>query len=78
MIGKAQSRQVLTEVVDQGTASRIRRLVFGAADPKTGACGSVVNLFDEARLNHQTTVAAGVLAQECAALLSDFFAARRR
>lgn len=58
--------------------ARIRRLVFGAADPKTGACGSVVNLFDEARLNHHTTVAAGVLAQECAALLSDFFAARRR
>lgn len=57
--------------------ARIRRLVFGASDPKTGACGSVVNLFAEMRLNHHATVVGGVLAQECGALLSAFFAARR-
>jgi tRNA(adenine34) deaminase len=57
--------------------ARIKRLVFGAADPKTGACGSVVNLFDEPRLNHHTAVRAGVLADESAALLSRFFAERR-
>jgi tRNA(adenine34) deaminase len=58
--------------------SRIRRLVFGAPDPKTGACGSVVDLFAEPRLNHHTTVTGGVAAEACAALLSDFFASRRR
>jgi tRNA(adenine34) deaminase len=57
--------------------ARIKRLVYGAADPKTGACGSVVNLFDEPRLNHHTSVRAGVLAEEAGALLSRFFAERR-
>jgi tRNA(adenine34) deaminase len=57
--------------------ARIRRLVFGAADPKTGACGSVVDLLAEPRLNHQTTMAGGVLAEECGALLRRFFAERR-
>lgn len=57
--------------------ARIRRLVFGAADPKTGACGGVVDLFSESRLNHHTTVTGGVLAEECGALLKRFFAARR-
>ena len=57
--------------------ARIRRLVFGAADPKTGACGGVVDLFVEPRLNHHTTVIAGVLADECGMLLKDFFASRR-
>lgn len=57
--------------------ARIRRVVFGASDPKTGACGSVVDLFAESRLNHHTRVHGGVAAQECAALLSAFFAARR-
>jgi tRNA(adenine34) deaminase len=57
--------------------ARIRRLVFGASDPKTGACGSVVNLFAERRLNHHATVVGGVLAAECGALLSAFFATRR-
>jgi tRNA(adenine34) deaminase len=57
--------------------ARIRRVVFGAADPKTGAAGSVIDLFAEARLNHHTTVVAGVLGEECGRLLSDFFAARR-
>lgn len=58
--------------------ARIARLVYGAADPKTGACGSVVNLFAEARLNHHTTVAGGVLSEAAAGLLQDFFAARRQ
>ncbi|MEP6702284.1 MAG: tRNA adenosine(34) deaminase TadA [Betaproteobacteria bacterium] len=57
--------------------ARIRRVVFGARDPKTGACGSIIDLFAEARLNHQTSVAAGVLGDQCGALLSDFFARRR-
>jgi tRNA(adenine34) deaminase len=58
--------------------ARIGRLVFGARDPKTGACGSVVDLFAEQRLNHHATVVAGVRTEECGALLSDFFAARRQ
>lgn len=57
--------------------ARIRRLIYGAADPKTGACGSVVDLFAEVRLNHHTQVRAGVLADECGKLLSQFFAERR-
>ena len=57
--------------------ARIRRVVFGAADPKTGAAGSTVNLFDEKRLNHHALVQGGVLAAECGALLSGFFASRR-
>ncbi|TSA11139.1 MAG: tRNA adenosine(34) deaminase TadA [Betaproteobacteria bacterium] len=57
--------------------ARIARLVYGAADPKTGACGSVIDLFAEARLNHHATLTSGVLAEDCAALLRDFFSARR-
>jgi tRNA(adenine34) deaminase len=57
--------------------ARIARLVFGAADPKTGACGSVVNLMQEPRLNHHCEVVGGVLADECGAVLSEFFASRR-
>lgn len=57
--------------------ARIARVVYGAADPKTGACGSVVNLFAEARLNHHTTVAGGVLSEAAASLLQAFFEARR-
>jgi tRNA(adenine34) deaminase len=57
--------------------ARIRRVVFGAADTKTGAAGSTVNLFDERRLNHHALVEGGVLAAECGALLSAFFASRR-
>jgi tRNA(adenine34) deaminase len=58
--------------------ARIARLVYGAADPKTGACGSVVDLFAERRLNHHTEIRGGVLAEEARRLLSDFFADRRR
>jgi len=58
--------------------ARIARLVFGANDPKTGACGSVIDLFAEPRLNHHATAVGGVRAQECGALLSKFFAERRK
>ena len=58
--------------------ARITRLVFGARDPKTGAAGSVVDLFAEARLNHHAEVVAGVLADETGALLTEFFRSRRR
>lgn len=58
--------------------ARIAKLVYGASDPKTGACGSVINLMAEAKLNHHTTVSSGILASECATLLSTFFAARRK
>lgn len=58
--------------------ARIARLVFGAGDPKTGACGSVVNLMAEAKLNHHCTVESGVLAEACGSILSRFFAAHRK
>jgi tRNA(adenine34) deaminase len=58
--------------------ARISRLVYGAGDPKTGACGSVVDLFAERRLNHHTLVTSGVRAAEAGRLLSDFFMTRRR
>ena len=57
--------------------ARIARVVFGARDPKTGACGSVVDLFAELRLNHHAEVSGGVLAEECGLLLSNFFSMRR-
>jgi tRNA(adenine34) deaminase len=57
--------------------ARLARVVFGAADPKTGACGSIVNLFQQEKLNHHTEVTGGVLGEECGALLKEFFAARR-
>ena len=57
--------------------ARIRRLVFGAADPKTGACGGIIDLFAEPRLNHHTLVTGGLLAEECGAILKEFFAGRR-
>jgi tRNA(adenine34) deaminase len=58
-------------------AARLRRLVFGAADPKAGACGSLYNLCADPRLNHEITVTAGVEAQRCGELLTSFFRARR-
>lgn len=57
--------------------ARISRVVFGAHDPKTGAAGSVVDLFAESRLNHHTSIVGGVLGEKCGSLLSGFFAARR-
>ena len=58
--------------------ARIAKLIYGASDPKTGACGSVVNLMAEPKLNHHTEISGGVLAAECGALLSSFFSARRK
>lgn len=58
--------------------ARIARVVFGAPDPKTGACGSVVDAFANPQLNHHATVTGGVLADECGDALRSFFAARRR
>jgi len=57
--------------------ARLKRVVFGAADPKTGAAGSVLDLFASHRLNHQTEVQGGVLANDCAALLQAFFQRKR-
>jgi len=58
--------------------ARLARVVYGAADPKTGAAGSVLDVFAEGRINHQTQVQGGVLAEECGALLGEFFQGRRR
>ena len=57
--------------------ARVPRVVFGALDPKTGAAGSVMNVLAEPRLNHRPEVAGGLLAEESAALLREFFASRR-
>lgn len=57
--------------------ARIARVVYGAKEPKTGAAGSVFNLFTEPRLNHHARIEGGVLAEECGRVMSDFFAARR-
>ena len=58
--------------------ARLARVIFGAADIKTGVCGSVMNVFSQAQLNHQTRVSGGVLEEECAAVLQSFFASRRQ
>ena len=57
--------------------ARIAKLIYGASDPKTGACGSVINLMDELKLNHHTEVVGGVLAEDCGAVLTAFFKQRR-
>ena len=57
--------------------ARFKRVVFGARDPKTGAAGSVVDLFAQPQLNHHTAIEGGVLADECGAVLREFFAERR-
>jgi tRNA(adenine34) deaminase len=58
--------------------ARVGRLVYGAADPKAGACGSVLDVIHEPRLNHRAEVTAAVLAEDCGALLKTFFARKRR
>lgn len=58
--------------------SRLKRLVYGAADPKAGAVGSLMNLVQDDRLNHRVEVVSGVMEAECAALLSDFFRQLRK
>jgi tRNA(adenine34) deaminase len=57
--------------------ARLARVVYGAVDPKTGVCGSVLNLFDQEQLNHHTEVVGGVMADEAGAMLKAFFAQRR-
>lgn len=57
--------------------ARLDRLVYGCPDPKTGACGSLYDIVRDGRLNHRLEVAAGVLAEDCARLLQDFFRRRR-
>lgn len=57
--------------------ARLARVVFGARDPKTGACGSVIDAFANPQLNHHTSVTGGVLADACSAALKSFFAERR-
>jgi tRNA(adenine34) deaminase len=57
--------------------ARLARVVYAAQDPKTGACGSVLDLFQEDRLNHHTEVVGGVMAEEASAMLRGFFAERR-
>jgi tRNA(adenine34) deaminase len=57
--------------------ARVPRVVYGASDPKAGACGSVIDILGEPRFNHRPEVAGGLLAEECGALLSGFFASRR-
>jgi tRNA(adenine34) deaminase len=57
--------------------ARLPRVVYGASDPKAGACGSVLDVLGESRLNHRPEVAGGLLGEECGGLLSEFFASRR-
>jgi tRNA(adenine34) deaminase len=57
--------------------ARVPRVVYGASDPKAGACGSVLDVLGEPRLNHRPEVAGGLLAEECGVMLSEFFASRR-
>jgi tRNA(adenine34) deaminase len=57
--------------------ARVDRIVYGAADPKTGAAGSVLDVFSSKQINHQTVVEGGVMAQECGQLLRNFFKERR-
>jgi tRNA(adenine34) deaminase len=58
--------------------ARLKKVFFGAKDPKTGACGSVINVVQNKKLNHQLDVEGGVLAGECGALLSEFFRKKRK
>ena len=57
--------------------ARVERVVFGANDPKTGAAGSVLNVFSEKQINHQTQVEGGIMEDECGQVLRDFFKGRR-
>lgn len=57
--------------------ARLSKLIYGASDPKTGVCGSVINLMAEGKLNHHTVVIGGLLAEKCGKLLSSFFKERR-
>jgi tRNA(adenine34) deaminase len=58
--------------------ARIKRMLYAAADPKAGACGSVLSVMNHPQLNHKVEVEAGLLAEECGAILTNFFRARRQ
>ena len=58
--------------------ARIKGIFFGASDPKTGACGSVINIANHRKLNHRIKIKKGILAEECASLLKDFFKKKRK
>jgi len=58
--------------------ARISRLIYGARDPKTGACGSVLDVFADARINHHASVTSGILEEECGGILKRFFSERRQ
>jgi tRNA(adenine34) deaminase len=58
--------------------ARVGRMVYGATDPKAGACGSVLDVIHEPRLNHRVELSNGVMAEECGALLKSFFQAKRK
>jgi len=58
--------------------ARVKRIIYGAKDPKTGACGSVFNIANSKRLNHKINVTGGVLAKDCGSLVSDFFKKKRK
>ena len=57
--------------------ARVDRIVYGAADPKTGAAGSVLDVFSSKQINHQTVIEGGMMSEECGQLLRDFFKERR-
>ena len=69
--------RAVRDVRRRDRALAVPRVVYGASDPKAGAAGSVLDVLGEPRLNHRPEVAGGLLADECGALLSDFFASRR-
>lgn len=58
--------------------ARIKKIIYGAADPKTGACGSVINLLDIKKINHHTKAFGGVLEKKCGQILKDFFLSKRK
>jgi tRNA(adenine34) deaminase len=58
--------------------ARVKNLYFGATDPKTGACGSLVNIVNHKKLNHRIKVTQGILEAECSRLLKDFFKQKRK
>lgn len=58
--------------------ARIEKIIYGADDPKTGACGSIINIADNKRLNHKIEVIGGIMREECAGLLKEFFRTKRR
>ncbi|MDP3785956.1 MAG: tRNA adenosine(34) deaminase TadA [Candidatus Omnitrophota bacterium] len=58
--------------------ARVKRIIYGAKDPKTGACGSVFNIANSKRLNHKIKVTGGVFSKDCGSLVSDFFRKKRR